>query len=69
MRGRSNMNDTGRSRSKMRRETLDVMRYAEGAEGVIHGDARLVNCACDRFLAARGIQCQLFVPQAHFSTH
>ena len=68
MRGRSNMNDTGRSRSRMRRETLDVMRYAEGAEGVIHGDARIVDHACDRFFAARGIEALGFIPQAHFPT-
>lgn len=66
MRGRANMADCGRPQTKMRKETRDLMRYTEGVEGVVLGDAKLVELACRRFFLARGMESSGFIPQAHF---
>ena len=66
MRGRANMADCGARPRKSTREMRDSMRYTEGAEGVVLGDAKLVNLACSRFFRVRGLESSGFIPQAHF---
>jgi len=66
MRGRANRADCGTRPPKTTRVMRDSMRYAEGAEGVVSGDAKLVNLACSRFFRSRGMEASGFIPQAHF---